>query len=108
MQLFHLKHDLARLAIAFGKALLHLTADHVIDQPLFRQFAGGQGNHLFAITQDRYVICDAEKFLQLMGDVNAGNPMRLQNAENFHQLVNFGFGKSAGWLIQNQHLGIFG
>ena len=78
MEVFHFEDHLAGLAIALGEAFFHFAPDHVADEFLQSQILGRLGGDHLAVAQHGDRIGNAEKFLQLVGDVDAGDAMLLE------------------------------
>ena len=106
MQVFNLENDFTGFAIAFGESFLHFAPHHVVHQGFNIQFFGRLGDYHFAVAKHGDRICDLEKLIQFVADVNTGDAMLLESPQDLHELFNLGLGQRAGRFIQDQDLGI--
>src|SRR5207302_4835108 len=108
VEVLYLEEDLARLPVAFRESLLHLATHHQTHELLQGEVLGGPGGHELPIPQDRHGIGDAKELLQLVGDVDAGDPLGLELSEDLHELVDLGCRQGGRRLVEYQDPGVLG
>ena len=93
-------------ALSLGEALFHLAAYHKFNQVILGHIFCRLGGDDFAVPHHRHSICNKEKFLQPVRNINTGDTMLLKRSQDFHQLFDFRFAESTGRLVQDQDLGV--
>ncbi len=106
VEIFHLENHLARRAVPLGETLLYFAPHHIMHQFFDVQVLAGLGGDDQAVSQHGDGIRNAKKLFQLVGDIDAGDAMLLERAQDLHELFDLGFGERARRLVEDQYLGV--
>ena len=85
----HFKDGLANFRFARRISVIQLAADHGLDDTVFGNLGrtGIQRVDSLAIADHRNAVGNLQNFIQLVGNQNGGNALRLEPLEQFQQRV---------------------
>jgi len=103
-QVFDAKHLLAQGHVDLRELLLELPPHHVADQIVNGGFAHLHHRHVGAVPKDRGPVGDLQHLLQVVGDVDDRNPLRLEPPHDLEQHLGLLAGEGRGGLVHDEDL----
>ena len=102
----HLEQHFADLRLALRIAVFHVTADHALDDPVFRDFLGVTVERFdrATIAQDGDLIGNLADFVELVGDDERGHPLLAELHQKRQQCIGIRFVQRSRRLVEDQQL----
>ena len=66
------------------------------------------GSDVFAVPENRHIVCDREDLIHLVGDIDDPHAMRLLIRDDRKEVLHFAFGKRGSRLIHDQDVRLEG
>ena len=105
--ILHAEHLFAGNLVGFlGVEVVHRLAHHLLHQGLGVDLTDGQGIHALAVAHDGHGVGDLEDLRQVVRDVDDGQTLRLQIADDAEQALNLLAGERGGGLVHDDDLGL--
>ena len=87
-----------------GELVAHFPADHPADNQLLGQLRRRPAAHQLAVAHDGDLMGNLKDFIHLMGNIDNGDALRRQLADNPEQNVHFCFAQGRSGLVHNDDL----
>ena len=87
---------------------IHAAAHHALDDFIVGKIFGQSRFDHFAVAQNGSVVRQTEHFVQLVGNINEGDALRLEFFNDFKQALRFLRGQGRGRLVHHHQTGVVG
>ena len=106
VQILDFQHHIADGGCLLGIQIIHITADHSLDDVVLGAAFGHHAAGADAVTENSHFIGDGEDFSQLVGDKDDRYTLLSELTDDTEEDIGLGFRQRRGRLIHDDDLGV--